>query len=666
LNSNSNQPTDQSQHSPASPIEAFNDSNTSEFDDVPGCDSRQDTSLDYQHQHWPRDDSQEAGGGGAGGQLSAAQRRANEQVMDADLRQANRLNLELALLQSAAGQSICGAAGAKPPLMAHGGGRAMLAAADHHHHQYHHLPQSGVLHLASELSGALPTAPFGLAAAQQHRQQFRRRQSSQDDYDSGCVQMPDDSRRSSCLSGHERLPASSMMIGAGGRCDSPSSIASSLSSGAPVPSLRVQIRRLTAGGRRRSDEAEGKSKLTRSGSKESSGRQTKASLFYTLGIGSLGRSSSLNDQADETTTTTDCGKGDSQTSATREPEVYEITLVEARNVLRLDPGQCWAPVALAGAAAAAATDEHGAVTNGRSSPVPGHQHPQTTARRRSSILGALGFGTGAQSPGSQRRSSIDGVFVRVFKAAEDESAAAASAGGRDNNKDDHGHDHQQSGTAGRRQPDDDGLSCGSSAGRPEFIQLPLVKLVSADRQQQQQLQPADGSTTINFQQLARQAYKFTCAANELPVRVSLYMVSKRGGARYTLGHCILSPQDWQQLDCAGGGTPTGAERQLDATQLFWPSNKFVSPLADPFGPASRRRAAKRSLSSGASSNAFGTISERRNSNETDAEAEADEDRGRLGAGESADEQDGLETTGGRAWTLEYRLHQTILEAIKSY
>ena len=167
-----------------SPIEpTFHDSNTSEFDEDFAGDSRQDTSLDCTHDNLRPQGQQSYGNQIApldsnhqsvtsGGALSS-----NEQVLDSDLRQANRLNLELALLQNVNGnnnnnnnattadqssQASSAPGGSRrfvhTKSLASGGGLPSVG-------RHQHFPQSGVLAPASGHSQAL------IAQEQQQQQQ---------------------------------------------------------------------------------------------------------------------------------------------------------------------------------------------------------------------------------------------------------------------------------------------------------------------------------------------------------------------------------------------------------------------------------------------------------------------------------------------------------------
>lgn len=122
--------------------------------------------------------------------------------------------------------------------------------------------------------------------------------------------------------------------------------------------------------------------------------------------------------------------------------------------------------------------------------------------RRESLLGAL------MAAGSSRRNSVEGIYVRVFKHLDLQSELAA-----------------------------DSISVHSSQSvkstGADYVQLPLVKLTSNELSANQQVRFEPSS------------YRLTCRESEFPVRLSLYQVSRRTGARLTLGHCFVSLDDCQ-------------------------------------------------------------------------------------------------------------------------
>ena len=119
------------------------------------------------------------------------------------------------------------------------------------------------------------------------------------------------------------------------------------------------------------------------------------------------------------------------------------------------------------------------------------------------------------------------------------------------------------------------------------------------------------SNDINFSELSPDgSYTFSARKDEFPLRLSIYMAQgKRGhGARYTLGHCVLAAEDLGHI-CADGQQVASARTTM---------NKLAAIQA----PVSSFQS-------------------------SDEQEEA--------------RQDDLVDK----WQLEYRLHQTILEAIKS-
>jgi len=525
----------------------------------------------------------------------------NEQVLDSDLRQANRVNLELALLHN-----VSTGAGDKHLASAHqqgvpslrrplrtkslSGNGGCLGAGPvllHHHHQ--HFPQSGFLVPASEdrfqqQMSLEEQRQAQVALSREHQVGQISSQSSKDD-DSGVsgtststtTTWMDQSRRSSCVSG----ALSSPLSGVGG----PSFGRNEITTGGPrdeqaargllrLPTVRVEItkRRLLSVDENSSpskQQADCDGSCTRSG--HISG------IFHSL-ASSLGRSAS------------------SDLHAIREQEdqreIYQINIIEARNVLR--------------------QGQQLQLLQASRSPRTGSRN---RANRRESFFGALvaaatssnqqGAHKASDSPGGKRKVSADScVFVRIFKQRTVTQNTGSIRG--------------QS-----LQRLDSSPSEGLQAQSSSFLQLPQVSIASSsvepkyDSQSESEQQDEPRCVNVNFSKLAPGGYSFTCRREEFPLRLSVYLASgKRGqGARYTLGHCVISLDDFQ--DKCERGRSGSDESGENKTTMFWPpvGCKFV---------------------------------------------------GRPGAVMSASIDEEVEDEGDTGkWLVEYRLHGTLLEAIRS-
>lgn len=366
----------------------------------------------------------------------------NESVMDADLRQTNRLNVELLVLQNAAQSFMCpktqSARWARSRSLGNAGG----------------IPQSGVLAAASGFRAAESAGAELQLQRQLSLSGGAAKSRTNSEHDSGVAGLLD-SRKSS-------LGASGAVFG-------------------QQPSLRLRVRPLRRAAAGAADEP-------------------RRSILGSLAA--IGRSASREGVAEP------------------EPEpAFEIQLLEARNVARRGAGG----TSLAPTAEQAAPGAHS---------------------RRDSLLGALV----AATSGAQRRHSVEGVFVRVFK--RDAPAArpppeAAAAGANCDSLSIHSAHSVASNVSG--------------ASGAHFLQLPLVRAAGA----------ADSALSFGQtggDEAAAGAYAFQCRASEFPLRISLYEQSKRGGARFTLGHCFVAHSDW----LGGGATPTAAsdpqQQQPEARQ----------------------------------------------------------------------------------------------------
>lgn len=663
------------------PIGPFNDSNTSEFDDGDAWDSRQDTSLDFHQVNVnagfgtplqlkagceyeggttaTTEMEQQANGDDQPGSAS------NDSVMDADLRETNRFNLEMMMLQNAAqnmmgsmvplaaaqqvvagssgvvaavqqqaasnlrSKSLTGSTGTPAAAAAASGvGPIALAATGSGANPASTaFPQSGVLMAASELSkqsraNCVPSAEQLVAL---HRQMSggsggARRQSQLSDHDSG--------------------------IGAGGiATDSrKSSMVASMMSFNQGPTIWVQVRRLSDPQVVDGAPPAGQDVMQRSGqaierqgtNDSSSGRR---SILDTLA--SIGRSASRQSS----------DQNFKQQRQQKFDPKFEISIVQARNLTRKSVN-----------------------TNQQ----VGSESPQAGKRgfgtgRRESIFGAIMAATGSgggggvgnltggqasgSSPGAARRSSLDGIFIRVFKNQAGESADSTTHPASRSTLNRSG---STGGSGGHTQQAEDTISVNSyaslaSTGQQncDCLQLPIIKLTASGNQEAN----ATDDSIIKLSELAPtpNAYKFTCWLHEFPLRISLYQVSKRGGARYTIGHCFIAAEDWLlAASSSSPQIPPAVDAKLKQNSRLL---SVDSGNEEPQPPAAGSRGKRwPSESSGGMEVAAATDQRPFTS------------RYRListsSATNSTSSETDLERSEEEEFLLEYKLHQTILEATK--
>lgn len=512
-------------HAHSSPIEAFNDSNTSEFDCAEWGDSRQETSLDYNHANYyeqqdglperphhnsPNENQSDTQSTASSNRESGSP---NELVMDADLRQASRLNLELLVLANATQNGGADKCLRTKSLCANSAGS---------------FPQSGVLPVASGFNinkgSNVLNEQWTAAASDQRRLSGAREAQSRTSSENDSALGGSDSRKSSASVGCNlnQLGADPQQNPFGYN-----------------PSLRVLIRPLNSKVVRRgsvyeraqSDECAIGSETgatcdqTNATAADSVSNRSILSTLTSIGRQGLRSSNATLNQLEQAEGSEGLGE-----------QLFEIQLVELRNISGKKP-----PVSCA------------------TSPIP-NAHAQLS--RTSSLLGALvaaatnatgsSTSSGAQSPqlgGSGRRSSIEGVFARVFKHQSGEQHQLASGS-------------VSSGSAHMRlcrvssgpqqmqlseQFDSVSVNSNSSSNLAsqqsgtDYIQLPLVKVPLSAGQDQ-----AAASNVLVFSEAIGDpnSYTFTCSRSEFPLRISFYQVSKKGSARYTLGHCFVSLNDW--------------------------------------------------------------------------------------------------------------------------
>lgn len=400
----------------------------------------------------------------------------NDTVMDADLRRAHRVNVEMLMLQNAA-NNMMGAMSQRVPGGAHWLARSARSKSLTGSAAGSAFPASGVLLAASELRAQQHqfAASEQLVALQRQLSTGRKSRTSTSDQDSG-IGAPDSRKSSLQVSGPQAVGC------------------------APCVHLRVRTIHSQPEARAADQEAAG---------------SRRSKILDTLA--SIGRSASRGLDPDSAAQQHRAG------SATE----YEICLLEARNLTRWTQDM--------------AANGHPATATG------GPQRTGSQRGRRDSLLGALvAAATTSGSPGhtghgQSRRSSADTIFVRVFKhQLADQTVAGAD---------------QQA----------DSLSLHSlaslasmSSPTPDYMQLAPVKVPVVEA--------AGEPTTLNFGELAPtpDAYTFVARAAEFPVRISVYMANKRNGARFTLGHFFVAPDDWQQQhqhqpNRRAGSTDNGGE-----------------------------------------------------------------------------------------------------------
>lgn len=459
------------------------------------------------------------------GNLVAA---ANEAVMDPDIRQANRLNLELMVLQNAA-QNMMGNHRGPGMLIGGGGGQTQAPPGVGRSLRSKSLTGSGAGCTGSGFpqSGILPAASEFSQQAILSRQQQQLYNGSneilyQQQQQDNCPVpggSPMNSRKIRTTSGDQDSGYAGLIDSRKSSLNNPFG---------QFPSVKIIVRPII--------QAKQSSSLENNNDdNENSSIQIKKTFLNTLA--SIGRSMSKS-SADYNL------NGDSENGDRKQREqLLEVQLVEAHNIG-------------IGGAHRGSNGCLGANNNNQLADNNNTGFANRTKSRRESLLGALvaattSGGSGANSPqSSQRRSSIDGIYVRIFKHQCEQSTT---------------NQQQIKRSDSSEQPNQhDSLSIHSSmsimsAGGPannsnDFIQTPLVKVNNNQS-------GCEAGNTINFLELAqelRDAYKFVCRESEFPLRISLYQVGKRGGARYTIGHCFVSISDWSLLSSSSDHSFNGA------------------------------------------------------------------------------------------------------------
>lgn len=435
-----------------SPIETFNDSNTSEYDDT-WCDSRQEDSTTFDV------NNQEAEFGNLDN---------NEFVLDADVRKLNRTNVEMIMLMN------------QRKTQALESGLAALNQMD----KNNRIGRSkGSLQSTYSQTGVLPVASL-VEATEKQQTIMRQQQQQQQQHDLDLSQ-----------NNNNRTLLNRASVSSDQESNDSMSVDSYSSSGIKFPlaindfdmaTIRVSVRRLST---------EELNELTANNNEQQANKQL-------VEITNKTKMSSISTIAEKLS----IGKFPRQSSQTQTSSnyCYEVELIEARNIAHSQHQS-----------QQQTKSHHSSTTNSQEST------PRTTSRR-ASIMNAL------MPSGSIRRSSLDGVFVRVFKSQQSLLTQ-----------------HQQSNTidvsakqvppklvrsANSQSVDSDTYSVSSSSildlgYSSEYIQSPM------SRQQ---------NGTVVFEP---NSMKIICHEHEFPLRVSLYQLDKKG-ARYTVGHCFVSLEDW--------------------------------------------------------------------------------------------------------------------------
>lgn len=511
-----------------------------------GWDSRQDTSLDYcQTNFWQQQREQLLNSSSQGDNLMGN----NETVMDADLRCANRLNLELLMMQNTALHNIMG--------MSPGPGRRTIFGPG--------FPQCGVLPAASEQVAALQqvvsetgeqAASYEELIATLQRQLSANsannsgnggniitlRQNNSESYSSASDNVGQESRRSSSEISHTIFTPTFSEN---------------------TPSLRILVKLL-----------KGKIESNSGSQNEGIQSQTKGSSVLNRLWTSFEFNSSRipTDEMDKNVhVITD--RGDVE-------QLFEIHLLEVRNLMP----------------------------------------------RQRQVSGESVLPPSVSASNCSRRASLEGLFVRVFKRQGRESLVPSSSMDTSQslaNKQQHikatlpGFNSEHLSIKDQHQHQLLYQDTSNHLQSADFIQLPLVKTsFQEDR--------------INLVELSG-AYKFVCTSREFPLRISLYQASRKANARYTLGHCLVSANCW----------PSANNKQCKDDSRN-PNEASLKRLSSGSSVLSEAR------SSGSSEVKF-VVLPNCDLNEEGAAAAADEDIGREG--------------GGKSYLLEFRLFQTILEAV---
>lgn len=505
-------------------MESFNDSNTSEFD-CAGWDSRQDTSLEFITTHSNETPINEQDNNLTADSFADHLLGDNngDSVMDADLRHSNRLNLELLVLQNATQNMMSGAYGHRASFASRS--KSLGAGSSS-------FPQSGILPTASEFN-----------RFQQHSQvdhNLLQRQVSGDvisaasdgansrtnsEHDSGIAdQLDNSSRKSSLIAGNLNAPFGL------------------------APSIRLTIKPLHAQQQQQQGSEHAQSAPNEIETAKDDNPAGKRSILNAW-AGSIKRSASRSAPNDGS----ESGNDNLQQSMSEQQrageQLFEVQLIELCNML---------PATRRPTSGGQLTGEHQWQAG---SPIAAAGGSLRARCRRDSLLGAL---VAATLPTSPRRPSVEGVFARVFKHHAEASAQSRELDAK-TQRDSAKRIKSEAALFDNVSVNSNSSSCSSAitlgsnattTSNADYIQMPLVRTTmqaSNDTCNDMQAQAATitassiPSGRFSFiESPVASAYRFVCRKCEFPLRVSLYQVSKRGGARYTIGHCFVSLSDCEQ------------------------------------------------------------------------------------------------------------------------
>lgn len=192
-------------------------------------------------------------------------------------------------------------------------------------------------------------------------------------------------------------------------------------------------------------------------------------------------------------------------------------------------------------------DESGAPTSGRTARLSLLSNTLAALGRSRSSLGSAemqvaSLGAPSQQPGDEQVFTLRLLEVRNAWLANQAAADQQQAGARRHSLDAlyarvFKHQHQDS-PAAECQASDTMSVRSTSSQVAECAQLPLVKLTRADSSAS-----ADGQASAGCQLAKTPGYTLTCRESDFPIRISLYLAARRSGARHTLGHCFVSLDD---------------------------------------------------------------------------------------------------------------------------
>lgn len=431
---------------------------TSEVDiQARDCDSRRDTSLDYNQANFWQQQREQLLNSSLSDNLELGN---NDMVMDADLRCANRLNLELLMMQNTALHNMMGLSPASNRRSIFGPG----------------FPQSGVLPAASEQVAALQqvasqtgdqAASYEELIAALQRQLSASNSSTPQLDNNNTIGLHKNS------SSGESSNAMDNILGESRR--SSSDMSHSFTPFGNVPSLRILVKPLKTNPREQTQEQNTSSSSVDNTGREKENNGKRSILDRLWSFESLKNSASTID-GDQVS-----GK---EKAPTNVEEFFEVHLLEVRNLM-------------------------------------------PRCRQVSNDSAPL------QASNNARRNSAEGLFVRVFKRQGKEMLVVPSMESSNQSRQQVNNNQMMLSTRVSSSENEQHQIQDNPLHGADFIQLPLVKTSFQEDK-------------INLAKLSK-AYKFICASSEFPLRISLYQMSKKANARYTLGHCLVSANCWSMF-----------------------------------------------------------------------------------------------------------------------